>query len=86
MGAVSESRTAGDIAALIDKRWPNRFDGIGLEGETVLGSDGLGLDSVEIAELLLMCEEESGIPLSEALLSGGPLTIDRVATHFWSEP
>lgn len=83
---MSESRIAGATAALIERRWPNRFEAAQLEPDADLGSEGLGLDSVEIAELLLTCEEETGVPLSESLLSEGELTIDRVDGHFWSEP
>jgi hypothetical protein len=50
--------------------------------ETCLGSDGLGLDSVEIVELLLGCEERCGTLVGGLLDGGGPLTFGRVVDHF----
>lgn len=40
----------------------------------LLGADGLGLDSVAIAEVLLDCESRFGVQLAD-LLSGPPLTV-----------
>jgi hypothetical protein len=42
----------------------------------------LGLDSVEIVEILFACEEIWGARSSEELFDGGPLTIERLAEHF----
>jgi acyl carrier protein len=53
----------------------------GLADDTRLGRDGLGLDSIEIVELLLACEERYGTSV-EPLLDGGPLTFGRVVDHF----
>ncbi len=42
--------------------------------DAVLGSDGLGLDSVAIAEVLMDCESRFGVELTD-LLSDTPLTV-----------
>jgi acyl carrier protein len=46
-----------------------------------LGADGLGLDSIAIAEVLLECEVRLGAPVSELLEARGPLTVARIAEH-----
>ncbi len=45
-----------------------------------LGGDGLGLDSIAIAEVLLDCEQRFGVPMTH-LLDGGPLTLGRMIEH-----
>lgn len=45
-----------------------------------LGSDGLGLDSIAIAEALLDCERRFGVRLTD-LLDGAPVTIARIAAR-----
>lgn len=42
--------------------------------EVTLGSSGLGLDSIAIAEVLLDCERRFGRPFAD-LLDGGPITL-----------
>ncbi len=42
-----------------------------------LGADGLGLDSIAIAEVLLVCETRFGVSAVE-LLAGPPLTVRRL--------
>jgi acyl carrier protein len=58
-----------------------RVSRAGLRDETHLDREGLGLDSIEIVEVLLSCEERYGKPV-EALLDGAPLTFGRVVDHF----
>lgn len=45
--------------------------------DAVLGSDGLGLDSIAIAEVLMDCESRFGVELTD-LLSATPLTVSRL--------
>lgn len=52
-----------------------------LRDETPLGEDGLGLDSVDIVEILLVCEERHGVAI-DGLLEGPPLTFGRLVDHF----
>jgi acyl carrier protein len=60
---------------------PERVADAGLADDMQLGSDGLGLDSVELAELLLGCEDRYGIPV-DGLLELRSLTFGRVVDHF----
>jgi acyl carrier protein len=45
-----------------------------------LGEDGLGLDSISIADVLLACEDRFGTPARE-LLGVGALTVGRLIEH-----
>lgn len=45
-----------------------------------LGADGIGLDSIAIAEVLLDCEHRFGVSVI-ALLEGEPLTLTRLVAH-----
>ena len=51
-----------------------------LPGNAALGSDGLGLDSIAIAEVLLECEHRFGVSVI-ALLEEEPLTLARLVAH-----
>ena len=66
-------------------RWPGRFRAEELADEVALGEDGLDLDSIEIVEVLLECEEllgyADGSAGSEELLEAGPITIGRAIEH-----
>jgi hypothetical protein len=42
----------------------------------------LGLDSVEIVEILFACEHTWGVHTGEDLFEAVPLTIERLAEHF----
>jgi acyl carrier protein len=44
-----------------------------------LGPGGLGLDSIAMVELLLLCEARFSVAVAAELLAGGPLTIGRLA-------
>jgi acyl carrier protein len=60
--------------------WPGRFTPDQLEESVSLGSEGLGLDSIEIVEVLFACEEACGREVDEGLLSG-PVTIGDLVDH-----
>ena len=49
-------------------------------GDLALGAEGLGLDSIAIAEVLLDCEHRFGVSVI-ALLEGEPLTLTRLVAH-----
>jgi acyl carrier protein len=70
------------IREVILTRWPGRFDDGTLRDEASLGAEGLGLDSIEIVELLSACEDRLGLSTTPELFEVVPLTIDRVADHF----
>jgi acyl carrier protein len=63
--------------------WPGRFTADELADEVSLGKDGLGLDSIDIVELVLVCEERIGHRGYELdrLLEARPVTIGRVIDH-----
>ena len=72
------------VYEVLAAHWPGRFREDQLADHVSLGSDGLGLDSIEIVELLFECEEAIGASIdADALLDAGPLTIgdliDRLA-------
>jgi acyl carrier protein len=61
--------------------WPHRFDYGELRNDISLGEGGLGLDSVEIVEVVLACEELCGRTAGEELFAR-ELTVERIAEHF----
>lgn len=73
---------AASIREIIVSSWPHRFEYGELRDDLSLGDDGLGLDSVEVVEVLLACEDRCGRPATEELFAIVPLTIDRVANYF----
>lgn len=48
--------------------------------DVALGAEGLGLDSIAIAEVLLDCEQRFGVS-AISLLEGEPLTLTRLVAH-----
>lgn len=74
--------TAAQVRATLLGLWPDRFAGVPFDDETSLGEDGLGLDSIDLVELLLACEAHFGMPGAEALLKAAPIGIRQVADHF----
>ena len=72
------------VREIILTSWPHRFSSEQLRNDVSLGSDGLGLDSVEVAEVLLACEERSGVAATSELFETIPLAIDHVADYFAS--
>jgi acyl carrier protein len=49
------------------------------DDDIVLGAEGLGLDSIAIAEALLDCERRFEVRLAD-LLDGAPITVSRIVT------
>ena len=74
------------VAQIILTRWPQRFGPEQLHADAILGEEGLGLDSIEIAEVVLACEDMGGAPASAELFSVQPLTLGRVAEHSSPSP
>jgi acyl carrier protein len=75
---------AGAVREIIEATWPQRFAPGQVRDDTPLGEDGLGLDSVEVVEVILACEEQAGRRATEALFAALPLTPGRIARHFAS--
>jgi acyl carrier protein len=55
-----------------------------LSDDAAFGSDGLGLDSISMAEVLLDCEERFGVDVTD-LLEQEPLTLRRLIAHISAE-
>lgn len=72
------ARVLVDMLTEISPRRASRNE---LGDQTQLDSSGLGLDSVELVELLLACEERFGVAV-DGLLEHGDLTFGRVVNHF----
>ena len=68
---------------ILDSLWPGRFGHDLPPLDVPLGEGGLGLDSIEIVELVLNCEERAGLPpgQAEALLEEGVPTVGRLIEH-----
>jgi acyl carrier protein len=70
------------IRDILDGLWPDRFASDQLIDDAPLGEDGLGLDSVEMAEFLIACENEYGVMISEELFAAVAPTVGGVAEYF----
>jgi acyl carrier protein len=70
---------AAAVRELILARWPGRFTLEQLGDDVSLGEQGLGLDSIEIVELLLDCDDRFGSTThAEELLEAGPISVGRL--------
>lgn len=71
------------VRDVIGGLWPGRFDESQLAEHVSLGDEGLGLDSIEIVELVLECGERMGILGYDAdqLLDAGPVTLGHLIDH-----
>jgi acyl carrier protein len=67
------------VRRAIQAQWPDRFTEAELTGDVPLGEAGLGLDSIEIAEVILACEDDLGLEVDERLFRDGPLTLRGLA-------
>jgi acyl carrier protein len=74
--------TAEAVREILLSQWPGRFEPGQLRDDVSLGEDGLGLDSIEIVELLLACEEQLEGPVTEELLAEGAIDIGALVAHF----
>jgi acyl carrier protein len=79
---ANRQEVSAAVRDMLLARWPGRFSWDELADHVQLGKDGLGLDSIEIVELLLELEEQ--IPYgggAEELLDAGPITIRDMIDH-----
>jgi acyl carrier protein len=76
-------RTAvvAEVRRAILETWPGRFTEAELNEARALTAEGLGLDSVEVVELILACERATGRSADETLFTASPLTIGRVVDY-----
>jgi acyl carrier protein len=76
--------TTGSIDSIVQDIVRSRASRIAasgeLPGDAALGAEGLGLDSIAIAEVLLDCESRFGVSVI-ALLEEEPLTLARLVAH-----
>ena len=56
-----------------------------LLGDVPIGAEGLGLDSIAIAEVLLDCQERFGVNVASLLEEEQPLTLRRLIAHLRQE-
>ena len=79
----ARSDTALVVRGALAELWPGRFDERRLREEVSLGEGGLGLDSIEIVELVLTSAEGVGVPAYDAdeLLDRGPITLGGLIDH-----
>ena len=68
------------VSSLLAARAARAIASDDFTSEVALGADGLGLDSIAIAEVLLQCEEQFGID-ALALLQKQPFTVRCLALH-----
>lgn len=68
------------VSNLLQARTAREITPDDFRSEVALGADGLGLDSIAIAEVLLQCEEQFGVD-ALALLQEQPLTLRCLARH-----
>ena len=69
------------VRDLVRSRAALARDRADLPDELRLGTGGLGLDSISLAELLLDCQRRFGIPRPVELLAGPPLTLGGLVAH-----
>lgn len=68
------ANTASDVRAVIRRHVPFGADR-DLPDDLALGSEGLGLDSVAVVELLLACEQACGVRLAPDVFEGTAVTV-----------
>jgi acyl carrier protein len=75
---VNEAMAADTVRNVILSTWPRRFTREQLGDDQALGAEGLGLDSVEVAELIIACEQACGRSDTGELMTSARLTIGSV--------
>ena len=79
---VDRAHASATVYEALESLWPGRFDDQALSDDASLGNDGLGLDSIEIVELLLECEERLGNgSWVDEVLETGPVRIGSLIEH-----
>lgn len=68
------------IHRIISARFRPPRDGE-LDDDLDLGASGFGLDSISLVELMLVCEEEFGVPFPDTLFDDGPVTVGKLIKH-----
>src|SRR3954469_12948719 len=82
--STDRATAAIQVRETLDLLWPGRFDDMApLRDDESLGAEGLGLDSIEIVELVLACQARAGLHAdrAEELLDAGLPTIGDLVAH-----
>jgi len=77
--SVERAEASDEVRAIVAAR-VSRLSDSDLIDDVPLGSEGLGLDSIAIAEVLLDCERRFGVRLTD-LLDGPAITLARIAAR-----
>lgn len=75
---MNPETAASIVRDTIGAVWPGRFTREQLGDDQALGAEGLGLDSVEMAELIIACEQACGRSGSSQLATTARVTIGSV--------
>jgi acyl carrier protein len=77
------AEAAALVSDVLATRWPGRFRQAELEDEVELGENGLALDSIEMAELLIECMDRLRLPIDgvDELLEAGPVSVGRLIDY-----
>jgi hypothetical protein len=78
---ADRTHVAGIVRDTLLTLWPGRLTAAELEESVSLGHDGLGLDSIEVVEVLLACDARCRGDASEKLLERGPVSIGGLVDH-----
>lgn len=70
-----------DLRQFLREQLPAAHKDDTLTDDRILGSGGIGLDSIQIVELLLAFEQRWGIPFPASLLETPPLTVGKILAH-----
>lgn len=68
------------VHELIARRAPHLLEFDPPVDDLALGAEGLGLDSIAIAEVLIDCERHFGVRITD-LLDGAPITVGRITAR-----
>lgn len=77
----SHGKFADSVRRVVHSHLPLAMREQALLDSTRLGPEGAGLDSVALVELLLACEEATGVPFTADVLADGPLTVGHLVRH-----
>jgi acyl carrier protein len=79
---ADRAQVSETIRGILLARWPGRFHMNELTDDVSLGEQGLGLDSIEVVEILFACEEQCEGLSTEELLASGPVAVGQLIDHF----
>jgi hypothetical protein len=79
---LERSSTAATVHEILLELWPGRFAPTQLGEHVALGETGLALDSIEIVEVLLECDERlGGTTRPDDFAPEGPVSLGQLIDH-----